>query len=232
MFFVHEIHALDPAGTEAFDTALREQWVPAVADDDSTRLTWAVRSTPTSISFPEVITLTAVTDGKAMERFAKRMRKGDLRDIATELEPHRRNYTLRLLAPLEEFNSYEVQLDDLPLVRTDAPTELYIHDFVVPRLGMQRVYEIQMRDYFIKMLEIEALPMQTWGGFETVAGGGRTPESLMLTHVNNSRALAELVVHGNPRVAPEPGTWMSDALKLRDTWVSRLVRSLPWSPTS
>jgi hypothetical protein len=29
-----------------------------------------------------------------------------------------------------------------------------------------------------------------------------------------------------------PGSWLYDALALRDTWVSRLVRSVPWSPIS
>jgi hypothetical protein len=27
-----------------------------------------------------------------------------------------------------------------------------------------------------------------------------------------------------------PGTWMHDALDVRDDWESRLLRSAPWSP--
>ena len=232
MFFVHEVHALDPAATGAFETALRDDWVPALASDDRTRLVWSARSMPPAISYPEIVTLTAVTDGDALERLGERVRRGDLRDRSVELGRLRRTHTVRVMAGLEEFNPYTVDLADLPLVRADAPTEMDIHDFVVPRLGMQRVYEVQMRESFLKMLEIEALPMRIWAGLETVAGGGRTPESLMITHAAHSRAIAELLTHGNPRVAPEPGTWMADALKLRDTWISRLVRSLPWSPTS
>jgi hypothetical protein len=34
MFFVHEIHALDPATTEAFETSLRDDGVPALASDE------------------------------------------------------------------------------------------------------------------------------------------------------------------------------------------------------
>jgi hypothetical protein len=232
MFFVHEIHALEPVATEVFEASLRDDWVPALATDDGTRLVWSARSMPPAISFPEIVTLTAVTDGAALERLGERMRCGDLRDRTVELGRHRRSHTVRVMAPLEEFNPYSVDLDELPLVRADAPSEMYIHDFVVPRLGMQRVYEIQMRESFMKMLEIEALPMMIWAGLETVAGGGRTPESLMVTHIKHGRAIAELLAHGNPRVAAEPGTWMADALELRDTWISRLVRSLSWSPTS
>jgi hypothetical protein len=232
MFFVHEVHALDPSATEAFETALRDDWVPALANDDGMRVVWSARSMPPAISYPEIVTLTAVTDGAALERFGERKRGGDLRDRSAELDRRRRGHTIRVMAGLEGFNPYTVELGELPLVRSDAPSEMYIHDFVIPRLGMQRTYEIQMRESFIKMLEFEALPMMIWAGLETVAGGGRTPESLMVTHIKHARAIAELLEHDNPRVAPEPGTWMSDALKLRDTWISRLVRSLPWSPTS
>jgi hypothetical protein len=232
MFFVHEIHALDPDTADTFEASLREAWLPALAGDGDTRLVWSARSMPLAISYPEIVTLTAVTDGGALERLGERVRRGDLADHAVELERYRRSHTVRVLAPLEEFNPYTVDLDELALVRKDAPTEMYIHDFVVPRLGMQRTYEVQMRESFLKMLEIEALPMKIWAGLETVAGGGRTPESLMVTHINHARAIADLLAHGNPRIAAEPGTWMADALKLRDTWISRLVRSLPWSPTS
>ena len=138
----------------------------------------------------------------------------------------------RVFAALEEFNPYSVDLDEVPLIRDGVPSEMYLHDFVAPQPGMQRVYEVQMREAFMKMLEMDALPMKTWGGFETVAGGGRVPLSLMVTWIAERAGDLEPAPQGNPRVAPEPGSWMSEGLKLRDTSVSRLVRSVPWSPTS
>jgi hypothetical protein len=232
MFFVHEIHALEHAGAEEFETTLRDQWVPALATEGGMRLVWCARSMPGSIAFPEMVTMTAVEDGSALERLGARLRGGDLRDLSVELGRHRLDLTTRLLASLEEFDPYTVDLDDVPLVRTDAPSEMYIHDFVVPQPGMQRIYEVQMREAFMKMLEMEALPMKTWGGFETVSGGGRVPLSLMITYIANAAAITNLLSEGNPRVVPEPGSWMREGLKLRDTWVSRLVRSVTWSPTS
>lgn len=232
MFYVHEIHELDAERAETFEALVREQWVPAVAADPQTRLVWCVRSMPGTASYPELVTMTAVDGGVALERLGDRYRRGDLRELATELGRHRNRVATRVVAALEEFNPYTVDLDEVPLVRDDAPSELYLHDFVVPQPGMQRAYEVQMREAFMKMLEIDALPMKTWGGFETVSGGGRVPLSLMITWIAHPPAISNLLAEGNPRVAPEPGSWMSEALKLRDTWVSRIVRSVPWSPTS
>jgi hypothetical protein len=232
MFYVHEIHALDAAKAEGFETLVREQWVPALANDPQTRLVWCVRSMPGTASYPELITMTAVEDGATLERLGERYRTGDLRELSTELGQHRTGIETRVFAALEEFNPYSVDLGDVPLVRDDAPSEMYIHDFVAPQPGRQRIYEVQMREAFMKMLEMDALPMKTWGGFETVAGGGRVPQSLMVTWIANAPAISNLLAQGNPRVKPEPGSWMAEGLKLRDTWVSRLVRSVAWSPTS
>jgi hypothetical protein len=232
MFYVHEIHALDAAHGDVFETMLHEKWGPALAAEPGMRLVWCVRSMPGTASYPELITMTAVEDGAALERLGARCRSGDLREPGSELGRHRKDVTTRVLAALEEFNPYSVELDEMPIVRDGAPSEMYIHDFVAPQPGMQRIYEVQMREAFMKMLEMDALPMKTWGGFETIAGGGRVPQSLMVTWIANAPAISNLLAQGNPRVAPEPGSWMSEGLKLRDTWVSRLVRSVPWSPTS
>jgi len=232
MFYVHEIHAVDTVRAKTFEAIVREQWVSALASDPQTRLVWCARSMPGTASYPELITMTAVEDGAALERLGARCRNGDLRELSSELGRHRNGVTTRVLAAMEEFNPYSVDLGELPLVRDGAPSEMYIHDFVAPQPGMQRIYEVQMREAFMKMLEIDALPMKTWGGFETVAGGGRVPQSLMITWIANPPAISNLLSQGNPRVAPEPGSWMAEGLKLRDTWISRLVRSVPWSPTS
>ena len=63
MFFVHQIHALSSATAADFETTLREEWCPAVAHDAGTKVVWCARSMPGAISFPEIITLTAVADG-------------------------------------------------------------------------------------------------------------------------------------------------------------------------
>jgi hypothetical protein len=229
MFFVHEVHSLTSGSAEGFEATLRDRWMPALAREPGTRLVWCVRSIPGAISAPELVTLTAVADGPTLERFGARVRAGDLREDAASLARQRVEVATRVMAPLE-FNPFTVDLDAEPPEVADAPSEMYIHDFVPPCLGMQRTYEVAMRQVFMKMLEVEGLEMLIWAGLETVAGGGRVPENLMVTHIGNAAAITQLLAVGNPREDIKPGTWMYDALKLRDTWTSRLLRSVPWSP--
>ena len=147
---------------DSFETTIRDKWVPALAAEPGMRLVWCVRSMPGTASYPELITMTAVEDGAALERLGARCRSGDLRELSSELGRQRKGVTTRVLASMEEFNPYSVELDEMPLVHDGTPSEMYLHDFVVPQPGMQRVYEVQIREAFMKMLEIDALPMKTW----------------------------------------------------------------------
>ncbi len=231
MFFVHEVHSLTNGSADAFEATLRDRWMPALAREDGTRLVWCVRSMPGAIAAPELITLTAVADGAALERLGERVRTGDLRDDAEALAAGRRRVTRRIYAPLELFNPLQLDLDAFSGEPGDGPSEMYIHDFVPPRIGKQRAYEAAMRDAFLRMIEQEGIPIVIWAGLETVAGGGSVPESLMISHIQTPAAAMNLFWHANPREAIQPGTWLYEALQVRDTWRSRLVRSVAWSPT-
>jgi hypothetical protein len=231
VLFVHEIHSVPGRTGDAFEALLRERWAPALAREDGSRLVWCVRSMPGSVSYPELITLTAVADGEALERLGARMRTGDLRADVAALDAGRAQVTRRIVAQLV-FSPLNIDLDAIPAVPepVDGPSAMYIHDFVLPRLGMQREYEIAMREVFMKMLETEGTGIGMWGGFETVAGGGPAPESLMVSHIGNPETGTRLLSSEVPRAAVKPGAWILDGLKLRDTWVSRLVRTVSWSP--
>jgi hypothetical protein len=231
VLFIHEVHEVAGQAGAAFEELLRARWAPALARDDEARLAWCARSMPGAVSFPELITLTALPDGAALERFGTRMRRGDLRDAAAELDTHRVRVTRRIVSQLD-FSPLEIDLGALPPHPEPyrAQGELYVHDFVPPRLGMQREYEAKMGEVFVFLRDLKELGTPIWAGFETVAGGGTVPESLMYTHVANAEAAVRMLTLELPREAVVPGMWMYDGLKLRDTWTSRLLRSVTWSP--
>ncbi len=231
MLFIHEVHAVTAGRGESLETLLREQWAPAVARDDGARLVWCARSMPGAISFPEVITLTAVIDGAALERMAARRRIGDLRKEMTALTDYRVGVTSRILAPLA-FNPLEIELDAIPPEPepVDKPSEIYVHDFVPPRLGMQRAYEKAMQQVFMAMLDMEGIEVRIWAGLETLCGGGPSPETLNISRISTAAAAIGMLSRTVSRDDVKPGSWMYEGLKLRDTWTSRLVRTVPWSP--
>ena len=231
MFFVHEVHALEGGREAHFESTLRQTWAPALAAQPGVRLAWCVRSMPGTASFPELITLTAVADGPTLERLGERLRTGDLRELNRALDEGRRSVVRRVLAPLD-FNPLDFELDALPSAPepTGDESAMYIHDFVPPRPGQQRAYEVAMGDVFMKMLASEGRAISSWAGFETVAGGGPMEENVMVSLIPTGEAGARLLTTDIPRDYLKPGVWTWDALALRDTWVSRLVRTVPWSP--
>ena len=229
MFFVHQIHALSSATAAEFETTLREEWCPAVAREAGTKVVWCARSMPGAISFPEIITLTAVADGTTLARYGERVRDGDLAVGAEALAALRTTLVTRVMTPLK-FSPLTFDLDSVPLEGADRDGAMYLHDFVPPRIGAQRAYEDAMEKVYMSMPDDELLQIVIWAGLETVAGGGPVPESLNISHVRSAAAETQLLSFEAPRENKQLGNWMYDALQLRDTWTTRLVRGLRWSP--
>ena len=75
----------------------------------------------------------------------------------------------------------------------------------------------------IGIIELEA-------AFQPVFGTHRTTEVILWQRVVNKRALTWMLGHDLPPEASAPGTWLHDALEVRDQWNSRLLRSAAWSP--
>ena len=68
------------------------------------------------------------------------------------------------------------------------------------------------------------------GGVPHRVGSGRRREIVLWQRGVKPRGVVPLLTREVPEKYRAPGTWMHDALQLRDQWKSRLLRSLPWSP--
>jgi len=73
------------------------------------------------------------------------------------------------------------------------------------------------------IIELEAAFQPAWGSHQT-------NEVVLWQRVVNHKALLWMLANDLPPAATAPGTWMHDALELRDRWQSRLLRSASWSP--
>ena len=95
-------------------------------------------------------------------------------------------------------------------------------DEYIERSGSHYAREMQL-DAGARLLSVDA-------SFRTALGSGRRREIVLWQKVLKPRALAALIAREVPPQYKQPGTWMHDALELRDRWHSRLLRSARWSP--
>ena len=66
--------------------------------------------------------------------------------------------------------------------------------------------------------------------FRPAYGTHRRAELVLMQKVLDDERLARLLTTEIPAERRAPGTWMHDALDVRDRWESRLLRTASWSP--
>lgn len=228
MFILHQVHQLEPGSIDSFESFVRDEVLPSVASDPGSRLFWYASATDVSTRGREAITMIALQDAQTLERFATRMRSGDLAAVGNQLNRMRRGVETRIAKPLRH-NPLTIDVSALPTSAVENhPTISYMHDFVPPRIGQRRAYEDAMVKIYGAMSDRELLDIALWAGLEPVAGP--VPEQINISRIQNIDVLVNLFVNDIPREHKQLGTWMHEALKLRDRWTTRLVRCAPWSP--
>jgi len=66
--------------------------------------------------------------------------------------------------------------------------------------------------------------------FQPLFGTAHPTEVVLWQKVANHEALLRLLSTETDPAHKVPGTWMHDALEVRDQWESRLLRTASWSP--
>jgi hypothetical protein len=66
--------------------------------------------------------------------------------------------------------------------------------------------------------------------YQPVYGSHQSTEVILWQRVVNQKALLHLLANDLPVSATAPGTWMHNALAVRDQWESRILRTSDWSP--
>jgi hypothetical protein len=65
---------------------------------------------------------------------------------------------------------------------------------------------------------------------QTMPGAGRYPEVTLMQKLSSLPRLIGLLTKDIPPEITGPGSWMHEALDLRDQWQSKLLRTAVWSP--
>jgi hypothetical protein len=231
MLFLHELHKVKGARLFDFEDAYRTGWMPMMARGDDARLLWYTNQAMGTGASYNVVTVTAIKDGAAWERLALRIQNGDLQNWMREVDELRHDVTGKLLlplawSPLREVNFREIRCDgaehDPTLFMEDtgwphAPLDDYIK-------GLEQLYLPMIRHTGEhRILELQAM-------FQIAHGTHQRREVIFLQKVVNHQALLRLIERPARRGDVKPGTYMFDALKYRDQWQSKLLRTSTWSP--
>lgn len=234
MWLLHETHAVRGECEEAFDAALRDVWIPSVAEGAGARVLHVLRHAHGTGPSYRIVTLTALDGGAGYAALAESAARGPLREAALALDALRHDVEAKLLEPLPWSPLQALDLGAVPVRGADHELTLYMEDTVWPREGKLEAYVAESGAHYAREMaghESRGHAMlKVLGGFRTVFGSGRRREIVLWQRVVDPRLVLGLLTREVPPALSRPGTWMHDALALRDQWQSRLLRTTRWSP--
>lgn len=223
------------AHEEEFEQSFRDEWMPALGATNDARLLYFLRLAHGTGRAYNYITLTAVRDGDAWERLVHRMQRGDLRAWVAAVDQTRWDVTSKILIPAEWSPLQDVDFAHVPVDGGEHDQTLFMEDTAWPHAGMLEDYLEAARDNYApslaegrhggrSLLELQAVFTAAWGT------SYRHREVILWQRVTRPSGILGLLTSEVPAEHRAPGTWMHDALRVRDDWESRMLRSAPWSP--
>ncbi len=234
MWFLHETHEVVGSREDEFEAAVRDEWMPAVAGEADARLLYFLKHAHGTGASYRVITITALRDAAAWEGLAHSVDGGALGKLAERLDGLRHDVVSKIMLPLPWSETQEVDLERVPTTPTEHELTVFMEDTMWPFEGLlERYVERAGAHYAREMADHERAEnaiLQVLGGFRTAFGSHRRREIVLWQKVVEPRALLPLITREVPEIYRRPGTWMKDALDVRDQWESRLLRTTSWSP--
>ena len=179
------------------------------------------------------MTVTAIRDGDAYVRLVQRLHAGDLADWWRAVSTLRREVRGRMLLPVDWSPLQEVDLATVPTGGADHELSLYMEDTGWPSAPLDDYIRFWDEEYFRIMRDLppERRILQIEGCFQVAHGTGARPEATLMQKILNYDLLLNLIAEPAD-YDPDcwPGTYMYGALRYRDQWESKLLRTSRWSP--
>ena len=232
MLFVHEVHTVVGRDEDAFEDAYR-RWMRDLGEGDDARLLWFMHHAHGTGLAYQAVTVTAVSDAAAWGRLDERLRTGDLQEWRDHVDGLRHEVTSKVLAPVGWSPLAEVDLVSVP-VDGEREQHLFMEDTAWPHRGRYRDYLEKAGTQYLGLLEQGAETgrgmLEMVAGLTPAFGSSPAREVVLWQRVTRPEYLLPLFSTEVPAGHRQPGTWMHDALDVRDRWESRLLRTAPWSP--
>ena len=234
MLLLHEVHRVAGAKEDAFDEAYRDELIPALAKSDGSRLLWYLRLSHGSGQAYTVVTITGCRDAVAWEELSERVRVGDLAEWSSEVDAMRHATRPRSSGRCRGRRCRRSTSAPCPCNGETHKNSLFMEDTAWPFKGGLQAYLAKagtLYDHTLSSQKEEGIGMiELEAAFQPVFGTHQTTEVILWQRVVNTKAVMWMLGHDLPPEASAPGTWLHDALEVRDRWESRLLRSAAWSP--
>jgi hypothetical protein len=234
VLLIHEVHKVAGAQEEAFDAAYRDELLPTLGKENNARLLWFLRLAHGSGAAYTVVTITGCRDATAWATLAERLRSGDLQEWSSRVDAMRHHLHAKILTPVSWSPRQEIDLAAVPATAEEHELGLFMEDTAWPFAGGLQAYLqkagtlydttlSESKESGHSIIELEA-------AYQPVYGSHTTTEVILWQRIVSHKALLYLLANDLPPSATAPGTWMHDALAVRDQWESRILRSASWSP--
>lgn len=234
MLFLHERHEVVGAREDDFVSAYRDGWMPTLAKGNDARLLYFMRQSYGTGPAYNFITVTAIRDGPAWESLVHRIDTGDLRAWVDDVDSLRHDVHAEMLIPLPWSPIQQVDFDEIPADGREHESSVLMLDYVWPYEGRLEDYVAASGSHYRMEMEKHAKgkksTVEVQGAFRPAFGSHTRREIVLWQRVLDTNGLVALIEGGIPTVYRSPGTWMHDALSVRDRLESRLLHVVSWSP--
>jgi hypothetical protein len=232
MLLLHEVHTVAGQREDEFEAQFRDGWMPMLGKTDDARLLYYLKLAHGTGRAYHHVTITGLRDGNAYESLARRVQTGDLRSWAADADKLRHEVKGKLLLPVEWSPMRDFDLGAVPTDGREHDAELFMEDSAWPHEAKLDDYLEAARTHYAPSLEqrTERSLLTLLAVFQAALGAPRRREVVLWQRVDFPERLPALFTRELPAHVKGPGTWMHDALQVRDDWESRLLRSATWSP--
>lgn len=234
VLFVHEVHRLAGRTADRFADLYRA-WADALVAGDGARLLWFLEQAHGTGPSYTAVTVTAAASPAALGDLDARLRDGDLREWRAEADSLRYESVAKVLEPVPWSPLRDLDLASVATAGDHGPDlPLFMEDTAWPHPGRLADYLERAGTLYVETLRRAAdhgrNVLELVAAFTPVFGSGRHPEVVLWQRVARPELVVPLLTREIPAEHRAPGTWMHDALDVRDRWESRLLRAAPWSP--
>ena len=228
MLLIHEVHRVAGAQEEAFDAAYRDELLPTLGQEEDARLLWFLRLAHGSGAAYTVVTITGCRDAAAWATLAERLRRGDLQQWSSKVDAMRHRCDAKILTPVPWSPRQDIDLAAVPSSAEEHELSLFMEDTAWPFAGGLQAYLQKAATLYDTTLSESKKSghgiIELEAAYQPVYGSHTTTEVILWQRVVNHKALLYLLANDLPASATAPGTWMHDALAVRDQWESRILR--------